>query len=375
MSGVLFYVQHLLGVGHVKRAASIVRAMQRMEVPVTVVLGGEPVAHADFGGADIRYLASARSEDDSFKILLDENDQPIDDAWRDARRHQLMQVAKDIDPDLLFIELFPFGRRQFRFELIPLLEAYKGKARIVCSARDVIVGKSRAKRNDEIVDTLLTYFDEVLVHGTEDVIPLRATFPYADKIEHLLTYTGYVREETQSGGKSDAGHEEVVISVGGGAVGEDLLRAVVAARPLSQFKNLKWRMIAGDSLPKSVYQEVEAQCGDGLSLEGARSDFIYVLRNCTLSISLGGYNTVMDVMSAGCKNLIVPFSGGVETEQLFRARAFADADWVRIYEGDLNDASAFAQAIDASMLEPKPQNAGIDINGAETTARLIGDML
>lgn len=374
MSGVLFYVQHLLGVGHVKRAASIVRALSRAEVPITVVLGGEPVSHADFGDADVRYLSSARSEDESFKVLLDHNNQPIDDDWRDARRIQLLNIATEIAPDILFIELFPFGRRQFRFELIPLLDAFKGKARIVCSARDVIVGKPRAKRNDEIVDTLLAYFDEVLVHGVEDVIPLRETFPYADKISELLRYTGYVQEETQPAGTSAVGADEIVISVGGGAVGEDLLQAVVAARPHSKQRHRRWRMIAGESLPRSVYQELEIQCGDGLTLEGARSDFIYVLRNCALSISLGGYNTVMDVMSAGCRNLIVPFSGGVETEQLYRARAFSDAGWIHLFDGDITNETRFAQAIDATFEHSHSEIAGLDFDGANKTAQMISEM-
>lgn len=375
MSGVLFYVQHLLGVGHVKRAASIVRAMQNYNVPVTIILGGEAVPHADFGGADVRYLPSARAEDETFKILLDENNNPIDDQWRDARKAQLLEIADEIEPEILFIELYPFGRRQFRFELIPLLEAYKGRAKIICSARDVIVGKSQAKRNIEITDTLNAYFDEVLVHGVEKVIPLHATFPYADKIEDLLSYTGYVIEETRAAGASDVGTREILISVGGGAVGEDLLRGIVAAHPLSANKSKPWRMIAGSSLPSDAYSDIEHRCGDGLSLERARSDFIYVLRNCDLSISLGGYNTVMDVMSAKCRNLVVPFSGGVETEQLFRAKAFAEQGWINIFEGDVSNPNELAEAIDNAAKRPAFEGQELDINGADKTAQMIVRML
>ncbi len=375
MSGVLLYVQHLLGVGHVKRAASLVRALETAQVPVTVVMGGERVPHANFGNAPVVYLPSARAEDESFKILLDENDQPIDDTWRESRRTQLLEVAETIDPEVLLIELFPFGRRQFRFELIPLLEAYKGRVKIVCSARDVIVGKSQAKRNDEIVKTLNQYFDDVFVHGVEDVIPLGATFPYADKIENLLTYTGYVIEHADALGSSPVGKDEFVISVGGGAVGEDLLRGIVAARPFSQYKHIRWRMIAGDSLPKSVYAEIEAQCDHLLTLERARSDFIYVLRNCRLSISLGGYNTMMDVMSARCRNLIIPFTGGIETEQLFRAKSFAERDWINLYHGDLKDSKSFADAIDRAAECELPSGPGLKIDGAATTAHLLQEML
>lgn len=375
MSGVLLYVQHLLGVGHVKRSASLVRALNKAHIPVTVVLGGVPVPHANFGEAEVIYLPSARAKDESFKVLLDEHDCPIDDVWRETRRLRLMEIAETVNPDVLFIELFPFGRRQFRFELIPLLEAFQERAKIICSARDVIVGKALAKRNDEIVETLHNYFDEVLVHGVEDVIALEATFPYADKIADMLTYTGYAIEHAEDTGSSDVGQNEIIISVGGGAVGADLLAAIVRARPYSALKDKRWRMIAGDDLPAKTYAEIESQCDTNFTLERARSDFIYVLRNCALSISLGGYNTVMDVMSAKCRNLIVPFSGGVETEQLFRARAFANRGWVQIFDGDLLNGPTFAQAIDEAALRPLPDGPGLDINGASNTAQLISRML
>ncbi len=374
MSGVLFYIQHLFGVGHVRRAASIVRALERQQVPVSVVLGGEAFSHADFGNAKIHYLPSARAKDSSFKTLLNAQGQPIDDAWREGRLETMLDVANQVQPDLLFIELFPFGRWQFRFELIPLMQAWKGQARIVCSARDVIVGKADPNRNDKIVEILRAYFDDILVHGVEDVIGLQETFPAAERVADLLTYTGYVVEEAPVAGNSTAGRNEIVVSVGGGGLGEELLRGVVSARPLSSYKNKRWRMIAGEALDPAVYQDIECQCIDGLSLERARPDFLQLLRNCALSVSLGGYNTVMDVMAAGCRNLIVPFTGGKETEQLFRADVFDRRGWINLYRGRPDDPDALAAAIDAALEKPIFQGTGLDINGAEQTARLIAEM-
>ena len=42
---------------------------------------------------------------------------------RNSRRTALLSLADEVDPDILLLETYPFGRRQFRFELLPLLDA------------------------------------------------------------------------------------------------------------------------------------------------------------------------------------------------------------------------------------------------------------
>ena len=55
---------------------------------------------------------------------------------------RFLALYREVDPDVVLIELFPFGRRQFGFELLPLLEAIhsaRNRARVACSVRDVFV--------------------------------------------------------------------------------------------------------------------------------------------------------------------------------------------------------------------------------------------
>ncbi len=62
---VFFYVQHLLGVGHLKRAATLARALAAGGFEVTLASGGMPVE-----GIDVLQLPPA-SSDAAFKQLLD----------------------------------------------------------------------------------------------------------------------------------------------------------------------------------------------------------------------------------------------------------------------------------------------------------------
>ena len=141
---VLYYVQSLLGVGHVKRASLIAAALQAAGLEVTVVLGGAPVPGITFDGCSRVLLPAVRTLDASFSALVDTAGRPIDDAFRDRRAARLLQEFAAIRPQALLIEMFPFGRGQFKFELLPLLEeawARPDRPCIVSSVRDARVSK------------------------------------------------------------------------------------------------------------------------------------------------------------------------------------------------------------------------------------------
>jgi predicted glycosyltransferase len=188
----LLYVQNLLGIGHLRRAAAISRAAVSGGFDVTFVSGGMPVPDLNVGGARFHQLPPVRTVDDNFKVLVDSAGVEIDDAWKANRRDALLAVFDGVAPDILLTELFPFGRRQLRFELLPLLErarAAKSPPKAVCSMRDILVTKPRADRNLEIVETIEAFYDRILVHGDERVITLAQTFPMHDRIKHMLVYT------------------------------------------------------------------------------------------------------------------------------------------------------------------------------------------
>ena len=55
--------------------------------------------------------------------------------------------------------------------------------------------------------------------------------------------------------------------------------------------------------------------------EPARADFRELLRRCQCSVSLCGYNTVVDLLQSGTPGVFIPFDEGGETEQTVRAQS------------------------------------------------------
>ncbi len=375
MSRVLIHVQHLLGIGHLRRAAALARGLSAAGIEVVVASGGVPVPRLDLGGARLVQLPSARSADETFKVLLDENDVPIDDAWRARRREALLDLYEKTRPDALVIEMFPFGRRALRFELIPLIErarAASPRPKVFGSVRDILIHRPRPDREAEFLRTVREGFDTILVHGDPRLVPLEATFPLAREIAGQLAYTGYL-VETSATRRSDAGpgKSEVLVSVGGGAVGEELLRIALAARPLTVLKDHVWRLLLGANLPPSLMGDLKAAAPDGVIVEPARPDFVEMLARCRLSISQAGYNTLMELMAVGSRGVVVPFARGAETEQTTRAELLAARGLVdTVAEAGLTP-ERLAEAVNRAAARGKPAAGSIDLDGLRKSVEIV----
>ena len=180
---VLFWVQHLLGIGHLKRTSTLARALAAGGFDVTVVSGGFPVPGLRLGGAKLVQLSPVRAVDVYFKVLHTEDEQPITDEWRTKRLAALMAAADSIRPDIVLTELFPFGRRQLAFELEPFLTTMRQRrAYIACSVRDILVEPPKPERLLEMLERTERLFDRVLVHGDPSLVPFEETFPHKERL-------------------------------------------------------------------------------------------------------------------------------------------------------------------------------------------------
>jgi len=369
---VFFYVQHLLGIGHAMRAAILTRAMQHAGLDVTYVAGGFEPLTLDLGNAERVQLPPLRAADARFRTLIDERGHPLDDALRAKRRRMLRDAFERTEPDVLLIETFPFGRWGLRFELLPLLEAARSRARIACSVRDVLVPKSEPWRLAAIVGLIDAYFDMVLVHGDPAFIAFDETFPRASDIAPRLRYTGYVADARPPRGPARIGDGEVVVSAGGARTGGPLMRAAGAARPLSILADAPWRFLAGPDLP--ARDRMALRRGPRSVVEPARPDFRALLGRAAVSVSQAGYNTVMDVLTARARSVLAPFAAHDQSEQTLRARRLARRGWVQLVEAERLSPRTLAAAIDRACRAARPDPRLLDLDGARKTAALVAEL-
>ena len=230
-----------------------------------------------------------RASDLAFTSLLDEHDRPIDDDFRAMRRDRLLALFAELRPRVIITEMFPFGRRAFRYELWSLLEA-AARARPrpwrLCSVRDVLVRKPDPEGYAWMLAQARAHFDRILVHTDPQLVPFALTFPHARALGERLVETGYVVEPLTA--STAEGRGEVLVSAGGGRVGAALLEAALAARPLSSLRARPWRLIAGGNVAADAIASLRARLQKDVVLEQQRADFTGLLANSLLSVSKPG---------------------------------------------------------------------------------------
>ena len=377
---VMIYVQHLLGIGHLMRARRIAQALDKAEFQVTLVTGGLPVSGFVSSTIDQVALPSMAVRDGSFGELIDGDGNTIDDAFKVRRSQHLLDVFEQVRPDLVMIEAYPFGRRQLRFELMPLIDVITTsipKPVLVTSLRDVLQRNRKPGRDEETANLVMQYFDKILVHGDPNFATLDETFPFVREIADKIVYTGLV-----CGPAPEVSTQtfDIVVSAGGGAVGLSLVRASLqAALQLPEIKS--WCVITGPNLPQNKYDALVSKVPANVTLVRFRTDFVSLLANASLSISQAGYNTVSDILQAQCRALLIPFSEQGETEQADRAKRLNKLGLVRVLsDDDLSDTSTSGEKLTAAirtalLQQPVKAASTINVDGATGTVNVLRDLL
>ena len=352
---VFFYVQHLLGIGHLRRAAILARVLAADGFDVLLVSGGAPIDLV-LGGARLHQLPPVRARDENLRELSRLDGSPLDENFRAARRAELLDLLRAEAPAIVITEQFPFGRTQLRFELLPLLEAARAltpRPLIVSSVRDLVRRSVSAARVAETIETFAA-FDLLMIHGDSHLVGFDKSFAGWEQVRSRAVYTGYVTDADLTPTDSGEGTGEVIVSVGGGAVGAPLLEAARAARALSVVASRRWCF-----------------------LENAeRGDFVALLRNSTLSISQAGYNTVVETLCCADRAVLVPFGSERETEQTDRARLLADRGMVAMVPYETLTPQSLAAAVDRAMRGPSIRSfPPCDARGADATVALLRQRL
>jgi predicted glycosyltransferase len=241
------------------------------------------------------------------------------------RRSLLLRAFADLQPDVIVTELFPFGRKHFRFELLPLLEHARQQSRrplVASSVRDILVTrKDQEEFEQRVCDLVNAFYDLILVHGDKNFQTLDQTFSRVRDLGCPVVYTGYVVRHRQPA---------IVVSNGSGQyrTGQMLLESVLhAARLLQSRIAYEFHVFAGPLMPEEAYRHLQALARESSNVKLSRftPDLGAVLKGAQLSVSMAGYNTMMDVLLSGIRAMVYPVTANGDQEQIVRAESLAKA--------------------------------------------------
>ena len=419
---IVFFSQHLLGVGHHFRNLQIVRALAKRH-EVYFVDGGREVHRIDIPLVTTIRLPALFKDLESQRTVCEDAKFSLREA-QEKRKQILLETIAQIQPDIFVIELFPFARTRLYKELIPAIQkarAINPEVKVICSVREIIKKAPQKElarkkppdreasffiprmiwyavsfwRKDErnkmlarlyyerVVPVLNRYFDYVLIHGDPRLFQLESFFPWIENIEIPIEYTGYVSEKLESPDSDTQKTIEergsyVLVSVGGGILGWDMITTAVQAWKIlcehGYIQNMKMVIFAGVFMKDAEYDAIKKMCtGDAFYLSRFTNNFLQWMQSAELSISQAGYNTCMNVLETGVKAILVPIPAERDLDQAPRAKKLSElgiADVIRSEELTLERmANAILERLESPLVEHN-----IVLNGAERTEQLLSSL-
>jgi predicted glycosyltransferase len=378
---VILYCQHVLGIGHLFRALEICKELKRHKV--LLITGGPRLDAKIPGHVEVTHLPGLQM-DPEFKGLFSSDKTASLDQIKEKRQKKLLAIVEREKPDIFLLELYPFGRKAFRFELDPVIQAIRCKPQprcgVISSVRDILVEKEKqAKHEGRVVLTLNNYFDAVLVHSDPRWMTLKETFFRFDEIKIPVVHTGYIAQKAPADSRRRVrrqlgiGEQDLMIvaSAGGGSVGKPLLESAIEAFSRLNIETPSYLYVyAGPYMAESDFERLKA-LGAGQRIQVAKftSDFLAFLAAADLSISMAGYNTTMNILATGVPALVWPFAAN--REQRRRAEKLADRGALKLIDDqDLKPANLAAIIIE-NLTGAGAKPIDIDLNGAAHTVQWL----
>ena len=374
MQKVMFYCQHILGMGHLIRSVEIVKGLIR-DLQICFINGGQVIPEFEFPTEIEVINIPAVKTDREFNELRPVDDSLTMEEVEEKRTNILLNTCDRFQPDILIIELFPFGRPRFSFELIPLLEKAKSRGtKIVSSVRDIVVTKQNQQRHEEKVCRLINkYFDLLLIHGDPNFIKLDLSFSRINDLGCPVHYTGYVVQPVPKTRQIILNKPTILVSVGGGRFGHDLLECVALAASILKDKIPHHiQVFTGAFSPDRVLCKLQdlTKDLDNITCDRYTTNLLDYMQQADLSIGMGGYNTTMNILSTGIKAMMMAFQGNNDKEQETRLQKLDSLGRVKMIQPEDLQPEKFARKI-ISYLQQDQTELFLNLNGVCNTARCI----
>jgi predicted glycosyltransferase len=198
-----------------------------------------------------------------------------------------------------------------------------------------------------------------------------------------VAYTGYVTTPAPSSETAATLRQElglsgtdklILASAGGGNVGEPLLKATLETFARLEFPGAHLQIFTGPYLDDAHYAALKRRAMEipNARVERFTDRFPAWLATADCSVSQAGYNTTMNLLTAGTPALVLPFAQN--REQRMRAERLAHMDGPEVLDESDLDPARLAQRMETLLSKPRGTLSSVDLDGAATTARMLEDL-
>lgn len=385
---IVLYSHDTLGFGHLRRNLLLADALRRCaSQPEILLVAGmrEAGAFEIPAGVDCLTLpAYSKGSDGQY--------QPRDlggdlGELTNLRASIIKAAVKNFEPELLVVDNVPRGAQSELDSTLQYLRARNGDTRIVLGLRDVIDSPSTVRKQwlrQRNFEAIRDFYDDVWVYGDPTIYDLIDDCQFGEDIRRKAVYTGFldqsVRLESHAARPSceavlgDDSRPYVLCAVGGGKDGGALCEAFSAATLPAGHRGI---LVTGSQMGKDrrrLIQDMVAANTDITMVDFVREP-IALMQGAAGIVSMGGYNTVCEVLSLGQPALVVP-RVAPRQEQWLRAKMLEAHSLIDSLHPEQLNAERLSQWMASLHGKPKAvARSVIDLNGLGRVTELADHFL
>ena len=329
---ILMYSHDTYGLGHIRRTMAIANHLRDKNTNV-LILTGSPLAgrfkfpeQVDF----VRIPGMIKRTNDEYQSLSIRIDEK---QALSIRTNIILATAQTFKPNLFIVDKEPLGLKK---EVLPTLQWFKEQSpttRTVLGLRDIL-DESSVIQKDWQEKNVYSYLDElygeIWVYGNKEIYDPVEMYNIPASIQNRVKFTGYIPRKSLcnktrlSVRKRYRLMEEdkfVLVTTGGGGDGFEVIDHFLDMHdyyPTSlPFKSM---IITGPFMPKKVRESLKKRAQKfGIKTLPFHPRMEELIVAADLVISMGGYNTICEILTQQTPALIIPRESPRQ-EQLIRAK-------------------------------------------------------
>lgn len=329
---ILMYSHDTYGLGHIRRTMAIAKHLRNKDTNI-LILTGSPIAGRFNFPKQVDYVripGMIKQTNEEYIPLAIRIDQ---EQALNIRTNIILATAKTFKPDLFIIDKEPLGLKK---EVLPTLIWLKNKlkhTRTVLGLRDILDDAEVIRKDwhdKDVYRYLESLYDEIWIYGNKDIYNPINQYKIPPAIHDRVQFTGYIpRNELKKNARSKVRRQFrlldddvfVLVTTGGGGDGKELLEQYLAMHdyyPTSL--PLKTVLITGPFMPKTEREKIKRHAKQhGIKTLPFHPRMEEMIRAADIVISMGGYNTLCEILTQQTPSLIIPRETPRQ-EQLIRAQ-------------------------------------------------------
>jgi predicted glycosyltransferase len=364
---ILLYSHDTFGLGNIRRSL-LLGEMLGATYPRSAILlmTGSPMIHAFRIPNRLDYVKlpcvnRVNADEYEPRFLLD-----CGSEVRQTRSDILERTAVAFRPDLFIVDKRAAGIDGELLPTLTALERLPSPPQVVLGLRDILDAPDvtrRALRANGSFEVIERFYDEVWVYGSRDVFDAVTEYEFPAGIAARTKFCGYLRRHAVRRMPHD-GAPRVMVTAGGGGDGSVLLRTYLEGLATLPSGTLQTVVVLGPQLAPESAAALRGLCEgrSDVELVEFEPDLTRRYEEADVVVSMAGYNTVCELLTAGVRAVLVPRAEPVQ-EQLIRARRLAAAGHFRTLEPtELTPARLIAETR-AALESPVSAPSRIDMEG------------